>query len=245
VEVSRCLSHYVFHLVQKSRAEHIKFSSDTKKFAQELLSTFSTALGEVALQPSTGGIFTVHLYHAPPRSDSSSDEPLVQKHLLWDRKAEGGFPGIFSLSLSFSTTLPSPSRTGMLTSDAETKELKRRVRDIIDPSRNLGHVDSHKTPMNKTAADTSVQPAASDPLPRVQGSTLPAEGTATSSAPPPKAMDHLQNTSGDGDRRSTSGNLAASSRPLSTNGGGEQTDKVVIGAGEGVFYCKPGDEDCG
>ncbi|KAH8658732.1 Rdx type Seleno protein, partial [Tricladium varicosporioides] len=70
-------------------------------FAQELLSTFSTSLGEVALQPSTGGTF-----RAPA---------TIQKHLLWDRKAEGGFP--------------------------ETKELKRRVRDIIDPSRNLGHVD--------------------------------------------------------------------------------------------------------
>ncbi|TVY44139.1 Guanine nucleotide-binding protein subunit gamma [Lachnellula subtilissima] len=87
-------------------------------FAQELLSTFSTSLGEVALQPSTGGTFVVHLYHANP--SSSGDEPVtMQKHLLWDRKAEGGFP--------------------------ETKELKRRVRDIIDPSRNLGHVDGHKS----------------------------------------------------------------------------------------------------
>lgn len=60
-------------------------------FAQELLSTFSTSLGEVALQPSTGGTFVVHLY---TRSDSGKDAAtLVQKHLLWDRKAEGGFPG--------------------------------------------------------------------------------------------------------------------------------------------------------
>lgn len=29
--------------------------------AQELLSTFGTALGEVALKPGTGGIFEVHL----------------------------------------------------------------------------------------------------------------------------------------------------------------------------------------
>lgn len=34
---------------------------------------------------------------------------------LWDRRQDGGFP--------------------------ETKELKRRVRDIIEPGRNLGHVD--------------------------------------------------------------------------------------------------------
>ncbi len=35
--------------------------------------------------------------------------------MLWDRKVDGGFP--------------------------ETKELKRRVRDAIDPGRDLGHVD--------------------------------------------------------------------------------------------------------
>jgi hypothetical protein len=34
---------------------------------------------------------------------------------LWDRKTDGGFP--------------------------ETKELKRRVRDVIQPGRDLGHVD--------------------------------------------------------------------------------------------------------
>jgi predicted Rdx family selenoprotein len=34
---------------------------------------------------------------------------------LWDRRQDGGFP--------------------------ETKELKRRVRDVIEPGRNLGHVD--------------------------------------------------------------------------------------------------------
>lgn len=35
--------------------------------------------------------------------------------MLWDRKVDGGFP--------------------------ETKELKRRVRDVISPERDLGHVD--------------------------------------------------------------------------------------------------------
>ncbi|KAK0748724.1 Rdx type Seleno protein, partial [Apiosordaria backusii] len=66
-------------------------------FAQELLSTFPTSLGEVALQPATGGVF------------------VLTKKVLWDRKIDGGFP--------------------------ETKELKRRVRDVIDPGRGLGHVD--------------------------------------------------------------------------------------------------------
>lgn len=57
------------------------------KFAQELLSTFNTDLGEVALIPSTGGVFTVTMYHA-------SDETLTTSEtVLWDRKANGGFPG--------------------------------------------------------------------------------------------------------------------------------------------------------
>jgi len=41
----------------------------------------------------------------------------MQKAVIWDRKVDGGFP--------------------------ETKELKRRVRDVIQPGRDLGHVDRH------------------------------------------------------------------------------------------------------
>ncbi|ARP81565.1 hypothetical protein CAL12_12605 [Bordetella genomosp. 8] len=67
--------------------------------AQELLSTFGTDLGEVALIPGTGGIFQVHCDGA----------------LIWDRKAQGGFP--------------------------DAKVLKQLVRDRIDPARDLGHID--------------------------------------------------------------------------------------------------------
>ncbi|TAQ85413.1 hypothetical protein B7494_g6258 [Chlorociboria aeruginascens] len=115
-------------------------------YAQELLSTFSHSIGEVALQPSVGGVFTVTLYTStvprPPPSppttttaDPSNPVPSltatprtnaqpahgkanpieIQTHILWDRKTEGGFP--------------------------ETKILKQRVRDIIEPGRGLGHVD--------------------------------------------------------------------------------------------------------
>ncbi|KAI1467238.1 Rdx family-domain-containing protein [Daldinia caldariorum] len=91
-------------------------------FAQELLSTFSTSLGEVALQPSTGGTFVVEIFfQSPPPSTASPSSSLsdpalsVQTRVLWDRKTDGGFP--------------------------ETKELKRRVRDVIEPGRDLGHVD--------------------------------------------------------------------------------------------------------
>ena len=88
---------YIFHI-------HILTFFSLSKFAQELLSTFSTSLGEVALQPSTGGTFVVHLY---TRSDSGKDAAtLVQKHLLWDRKAEGGFPGTSLLFVEKSSLRP-------------------------------------------------------------------------------------------------------------------------------------------
>jgi selenoprotein W-related protein len=45
--------------------------------AQELLSTFGTDLGEVALQPGEGGIFEIR----------------VGDILVWERKRDGGFPG--------------------------------------------------------------------------------------------------------------------------------------------------------
>lgn len=77
---------------------------------QELLSTFSTTLGEVALIPSTGGIFRIHISHR------QEGEVEVKETLLWDRKAEGGFP--------------------------EAKVLKQRVRDVVEPGRGLGHSDT-------------------------------------------------------------------------------------------------------
>ncbi|KAG6238149.1 hypothetical protein E4U25_001986 [Claviceps purpurea] len=87
-------------------------------YAQELLSTFSTSLGQVSLQPSTGGIFTITIQ----TSSSSPDLPgtdtgtgIGDIQVLWDRKRDGGFP--------------------------EVKDLKRRVRDVVEPGRNLGHVD--------------------------------------------------------------------------------------------------------
>lgn len=128
------------------------------KYAQELLSTFSVSLGEVALQPATGGVFVVEITTAAgpasnsnnnnagttlPAADSPSSanaaiptapnppaavaaktgaaaggdggDAQTRVVVLWDRKTDGGFP--------------------------ETKELKRRVRDVIQPGRDLGHVD--------------------------------------------------------------------------------------------------------
>jgi selenoprotein W-related protein len=44
--------------------------------AQELLSTFETDLGEVALTPGTGGMFEI----------------TYDGTTIWERKADGGFP---------------------------------------------------------------------------------------------------------------------------------------------------------
>jgi selenoprotein W-related protein len=49
--------------------------------AQELLSTFSKEIGELALQPGTGGVFQVR----------------VEEELIWDRAEFGGFPEIADL----------------------------------------------------------------------------------------------------------------------------------------------------
>ncbi|KAF3901601.1 hypothetical protein ABW21_db0204314 [Orbilia brochopaga] len=97
-------------------------------YAQELLQTFSTSLGEVALRPATGGVFTVTL------ETLNEETSALESHLLWDRKRDGGFP--------------------------ETKELKKKVRDIIDPQRDLGHVDGKKSVKDANpATDSTMQTA--------------------------------------------------------------------------------------
>ena len=49
--------------------------------AQELLTTFTTDVGELVLQPGVGGVFRV----------------AVDDEVLWDRKIEGGFPELAPL----------------------------------------------------------------------------------------------------------------------------------------------------
>lgn len=103
----------------------------------------------MALQPSTGGTFIVEILAAvvtPTGSDDDNNnnaqpqqEPATaaaagvatatQHRVLWDRTVDGGFP--------------------------ETKELKRRVRDVIEPSRDLGHVDRDHARKAKPTADAS------------------------------------------------------------------------------------------
>lgn len=89
-----------------------KWALRANYFSQELQSTFGTALGEVAVIPATGGIFQVHLTY---REGGGGGNGEVKEVLIWDRKAEGGFP--------------------------ETKVLKQLVRDCVEPGRGLGHSD--------------------------------------------------------------------------------------------------------
>jgi len=70
-------------------------------YAQELLQTF------------TGSITALEL--VPDQAQGGRFEVFVDEQLIWERKRDGGFPGI--------------------------KELKQRVRDHIDPDRDLGHTD--------------------------------------------------------------------------------------------------------
>lgn len=116
-------------------------------FAQELLSTFGLAIGEIALVPATGGIFNVTLTYKPTpalRSDEKAEDSTypgdeVRTVLLWDRKAEGGFP--------------------------ETKVLKQRVRDHIEPQKDLGHSDvggkkgkaQSETAVNEESKDDGIE----------------------------------------------------------------------------------------
>jgi selenoprotein W-related protein len=71
--------------------------------AQELLSSFADELDEVSLRPATGGVFSI---------SACIDG---EEQLIWERKADGGFPDI--------------------------KTLKQKVRDVIVPDKDLGHID--------------------------------------------------------------------------------------------------------
>ncbi|SIS17627.1 Rdx family protein [Williamsia sterculiae] len=81
--------------------------------AAELLNTFGTELGEVALRPGTGGVFVVEV--------TSADRK--ESHRVWDRKRDSGFPDIVTL--------------------------KRLVRDVAAPDRDLGHGEATRIPIRQ------------------------------------------------------------------------------------------------
>ncbi|GHC12404.1 hypothetical protein GCM10007047_32250 [Cerasicoccus arenae] len=53
-----------------------------------------------------------------PAEESGRFEILYNEELVWERRRDGGFPDV--------------------------KELKQRVRDLLDPERDLGHLDRKK-----------------------------------------------------------------------------------------------------
>ena len=125
-------------------------------YAQELLQTFSNTIGEVSLIPVTGGIFNITLYTNTNGTDER--QQTVSETLIWDRKRDGGFP--------------------------ETKELKNRVRNVIDPEKDMGHVDRA---LKKSGLDatTGKQDHAEETNVAVDQATIPAGHTQhkTSSTP--------------------------------------------------------------
>jgi predicted Rdx family selenoprotein len=81
--------------------------------------TPTTGLRSISLlprsAPETGGRFRVWLYKSLPPTPIPGTEHWEGAELVWDRKIEGGFP--------------------------EMKELKQRIRTLIEPSKSLGHSD--------------------------------------------------------------------------------------------------------
>lgn len=90
------------------------------QFAQELLSTFGTTLGEVVLVPMTGGVFTVavttssntHNTHNTDNTDTDTvagtdTDTATGTVVIWDRKRDGGFPGSYHTTTKVYNTVPS------------------------------------------------------------------------------------------------------------------------------------------
>ncbi|KAK5089298.1 hypothetical protein LTR70_006776 [Exophiala xenobiotica] len=126
-------------------------------YAQELLQTFSNTVGEISLIPVTGGIFTITLYTKAATSEEV--QYSVTETQIWDRKQDGGFP--------------------------ETKDLKNRIRNVIDPEKDMGHVDRalKKGKMTIAGANGDKNPTAQ------QGQS---EGSRTSADDFSKHTDHTK-----------------------------------------------------
>lgn len=88
-------------------------------------------------------------------SASTTSEPT--ETLLWDRKTENSFP--------------------------ETKELKNRVRNIIDPGKDMGHIDRRlKKDQEEKKGDENV----------VQAQPTTVESSTQEIKPPEKAQENCE-----------------------------------------------------
>lgn len=98
----------------------------------------------------TGGVFTVTIWSAGQQT--ALGEASTEESILWDRKRDGGFPGMSDLthliafSFLFYGTLQLEyisvcAFEKKLTNISEVKALKSLVRNVIAPNRDLGHTD--------------------------------------------------------------------------------------------------------
>lgn len=83
---------------------------------QELLQTFTA---DATLQPQIAEISLKPSFEAGTFVVTVQKDSASQPEIVWERRKDGGFP--------------------------DAKELKQRVRNIIWPDLNLGHVDGKKT----------------------------------------------------------------------------------------------------
>ena len=96
--------------------------------AQELLQTFEDKINiEIILKPSNDpGTFQVTV--GLRLGLDTAQEHGHARHIVWDRRIEGGFP--------------------------EAKHLKQRIRDVIAPQLDLGHSDSSKSRNSNDSSPT-------------------------------------------------------------------------------------------
>jgi hypothetical protein len=95
-----------------------------------------------------------------PAVSSEGSSETTRTQVLWDRKANGGFP--------------------------EVKELKRLVRDVIEPGRDLGHVDRDHG--RKTQRPGDGQPIPDSSVESTRVAKQQPSGTALQARPKAEAL---------------------------------------------------------
>src|ERR1700722_11399420 len=94
--------------------------------AQELLSTFGTDLGEVSLQPGTGGVFVI----------------TYDGEVIWSRQTDGGFPDVKQLEQLGGESADGEARSGPSFALEPQQRASRGSSDFIRPSGNSPHQEA-------------------------------------------------------------------------------------------------------
>ncbi|KAI9796730.1 MAG: hypothetical protein M1825_006516 [Sarcosagium campestre] len=125
------------------------------QYAQELLSTFSPpAIGEVALVPTTGGVFKIEIFFLPSSSLASSSQQVeggggggkgevALERDIGEKEGEEGDEKERAEVVKVTTAVERRILWDRKVDGGfpETKILKRLVRDLVQPERGLGHID--------------------------------------------------------------------------------------------------------